>query len=138
MNREEVAQSIAYAAGMDNWVQVTPASTDLWVKSLTNDYLESPAPTADEVRHSILEWYARPPENGERRQPITPAWIRRNVLDRRRTEHATTQAKQAAIEAKRPPEPYVPLRRRDPEAWDRMVREAQEQAARPPLTGENP
>lgn len=111
MNEIEAAEAVTYANQIDPFVQSNDATVEVWASALVNE-------PSQRVRWAIKTYYGKHQGNGEQRQPITPAAIRRMI----NSEIQRMESKGRALE---PPRNKVQspmsFRRRNPQEWDRLM-----------------
>lgn len=109
MNEIEAAEAVTYANQIDPFVQSNDATVEVWASALVSE-------PAQRVRWAIKTYYGKHQANGEQRQPITPATIRRMIT----SEIQRMESKGRALE---PPRNRVrhpqTFRQRNPDLWDK-------------------
>ena len=115
MSPEDIRAAITFANGIDPRVQMTHPNAELWGHALSSK-------RADELRAAIIVYYERPHPSGRERPPVDPASIRKIIHDE--TERGT--ARSQAIEATKPVRTPGTYRARNPEAWDRLVKQGRD------------
>ena len=117
MTPEEVAAAITYANQIDVYVQLNDANTEVWWEGLKNISFEY-------ARWAIKTYYATQNGNGEQRQPITPAAIKRII-------NTEVQRRESLGRALEPPRNKAPrpetFRRRNPAEWDKLFEQGRQQ-----------
>jgi len=115
MTPEELRACITYANGIDPRVQMTGPNAQLWGRVVGSK-------SAAEVTAAIQVYYERPRLNGREHPTIDPASVKRIIADETNRMGAQESASKA-IEWKSPSNTF---RARNPEEWDRLVRQGAE------------
>ena len=116
MNPMETGQALVYANQIDPLVQVNEATAEVWLDGLERV-------PAERVRWAIKKYYATQNGNGEQRNPITPAAIRRIITTEVNRRESLGRALEPPKNKAPNPETY---RQRNPAEWDRLVRKGAE------------